>query len=40
MRGIGEEVVVLGLNSDLLGGLVFALEIAGACRVVTDLNSG
>ena len=32
--------MVLGLNSDLLGGSVFALEIAGAGRVFAYLNSG
>ena len=40
LGGVGGQVVVLGFYSDLLGGLVFALEITGACRVVADLNSG
>jgi hypothetical protein len=33
-------LVVLGSYPDFLRGLVFALEIAGAGRIFTDLNGG
>src|SRR5438552_16669660 len=38
LRRVGWQMMVLGLDSNFFGGLVFSPEIARAGRVVADLN--